>query len=187
MSDTRSRDLCYADAVGMPFAFAAAGRKHPCPLYRMEKMSNNISPVMTFLFPDKHYGNSVSAFVLVLRLFFGGLLMWHGIGKIANFDSLSASFYDPLGIGSRMSLLLAIFAEVICTAGIMAGAFYRLALLPVIFSMCIILFVVHRGDGFSTIELPLIFLVMFVMLFIAGAGRFSLDNIIAGQLRKTKA
>ena len=142
---------------------------------------------MSFLFPDRHYGNSASAFILVLRLFFGGLLMWHGINKIINFDSLSTTFFDPLGMGPRVSLLLAIFAEVICTAGIMAGAFYRLALLPVIFSMCIILFVVHRGDGFSTIELPLIYLVMFVLLFITGAGRFSLDNIIAEQLRKPKA
>ena len=41
---------------------------------------------------------------------------------------------------------------------------------------------VHRGGGFSTIELPLIFLVMFVLMFIAGAGRFSLDNIIVKQL-----
>ena len=64
----------------------------------------------------------------------------------------------------------------------MAGAFYRLALLPIIFSMCVILFAVHRGGGFSTLELPLIFLVMFVMMFIAGAGRFSLDNIIVKQL-----
>ncbi len=142
---------------------------------------------MSFLFPDRPYGKYESAFILVLRLFFGGLLMWHGISKIIGFESLSATFYDPLGIGPRMSLLLAIFAEVICAAGVMAGAFYRLALLPVIFSMCVILFVVHRGDGFSAIELPLIFLVMFVLLFIAGAGCFSLDNIVVRQLRRKTA
>ena len=121
----------------------------PAPLYHMKKVSNNMSPVVSFLFPDRVYDNSVSAFILVLRLFFGGLLMWHGISKIANFDSLSTAFFDPLGIGSRMSLLLAIFAEVICAAGVMAGAFYRLALLPIIFSMCVILFAVHRGGGRS--------------------------------------
>jgi len=148
----------------------------------MEKAYNNMTPVVSFLFPDRVYGNRVSAFILVLRLFFGGLLMWHGISKIADFDSLSTTFYDPLGIGSRMSLLLAIFAEVICAAGVMAGAFYRLALLPIIFSMCVIIFAVHRGDGFPAIELPLIFLVMFTLMFIAGAGRFSLDNIIVKQL-----
>lgn len=140
--------------------------------------------VVSFLFPDcGGYGKPASAFLLVLRLFFGGLLMWHGIAKIADFGSLAATFPDPLGMGSRISLVLAIFAEVICAAGVMAGAFYRLALIPIIFSMCVIVFVVHAGAGFQAVELPVIYLVMFALLFAAGPGRFALDSIVVGQFR----
>ena len=140
--------------------------------------------VISFLFPDcGACSKSASAFLLVLRLFFGGMLMWHGIVKIADFSSLTASFPDPLGFGSRVSLVLAIFAEVICAAGVMAGAFYRLALIPIVFSLCVILFAVHAGAGFPAVELPVIYLVMFVLLFISGPGRYSLDSIVAGRFR----
>lgn len=142
-----------------------------------------MSVVMSFLFPDcGNYSRSASAFLLMLRLFFGGMLMWHGVNKIIDFSSLAAVFPDPLGMGSRISLVLAIFAEVICAAGVMAGAFYWLALIPIIFSMCVILFVVHGAQDFAAKELPVIYLVMFTLLFISGAGRFSLDSIVVRHM-----
>ena len=45
-----------------------------------------------------------SWFLLALRLLFGGLLLMHGIMKIIDFDVLSVSFPDPIGIGSTYSL-----------------------------------------------------------------------------------
>ena len=65
---------------------------------------------------------------------------------------------------------------------VIAGAFFRLALLPLIFTMCVAMFVVHNGQSFAAKELAAIYLVIYVVLFIAGAGRYSLDNIIAVRL-----
>lgn len=138
--------------------------------------------MLRFLFPYKSYPASVNIMLVVLRLLFGGLLMWHGLAKIADFESLLGSFPDPLGIGTRMSLYLTIFAEVFCSVGVILGAFYRLALLPIIFAMAIALLVVHRGQPLAARELALVFEAMFVLLFIMGAGRYSLDNIIATLL-----
>ena len=138
--------------------------------------------MLRFLFPYKSYPASVNIMLVVLRLLFGGLLMWHGLTKIADFESLLGSFPDPLGIGTRMSLYLTIFAEVFCSVGVIWGAFYRLALLPIIFAMAIALLVVHRGQPLAARELALVFEAMFVLLFIMGAGRYSLDNIIATLL-----
>lgn len=140
--------------------------------------------VMSFLFPYKPYPTMVSAFLLVLRLFFGGLIMWHGIGKIVHFDVLSSSFPDPMAIGHRFSLVLAIFAEAFCGLAVVAGAFYRLALIPLIFSMAIALLWVHHGQAFAHKELALIYLVMFVVLYVMGAGGFSLDDLIARRLHQ---
>ena len=138
--------------------------------------------VLSFLFPYNNYSAMMSAMILVLRLLFGGLMLWHGITKIENFEGLVAVFPNPLGLGSRLSLCLAIFAEVFCSVAVIVGAFFRLALVPLIFTMCVAMFVVHNGQAFAAKELALIFLVIYVMLMLVGAGRYSLDNIIAVRL-----
>ena len=143
--------------------------------------------IFTFLFPYKSYPVAVSAFLLLLRLLFGGLIMWHGITKIINFDALALSFPDPLVFGHKTSLVLAIFAEAFCGVAIVAGAFYRLALIPPIFAMAMALFVVHNGDKFAMKELAFIYLIMFVLFYIMGAGGFSLDDVVAQHLHRDKA
>lgn len=138
--------------------------------------------MLRFLFPYKVYPKSVSLMLLCLRVLFGGLMMWHGILKIENFVSLVENFPNPIGLGSRMSLYLAIFAEVICSAAVIVGAFYRLALIPLVITMCVAMVVVHNGQSFAAKELALIFLVMYILLFLMGAGRYSLDNMISVQM-----
>ena len=140
--------------------------------------------MLRFLFPYKVYPRSVDAMLMILRLLFGGLMMWHGMSKIDNFSVLVENFPNPIGLGSRMSLYLAIFAEVICSAAVIVGAFYRLALIPLVFTMCVAMVMVHNGQSFAPKELALIFLVVFVLLFIMGAGRYSLDNMISVQLHE---
>ncbi len=138
--------------------------------------------MLRFLFPYKVYPKSVSLMLLCLRVLFGGLMMWHGILKIENFVSLVDNFPNPIGLGSRFSLYLAIFAEVICSAAVIVGAFYRLALIPLICTMGVAMIMVHNGQSFAAKELALIFLVMYILLFLMGAGRYSLDNMISVQM-----
>ena len=52
--------------------------------------------------------------------------------------------------------------------------------------MCVAMFIVHNGQSFAAKELAVIFLVIFVVLIFVGAGRFSLDNIIAARLYKER-
>ena len=105
--------------------------------------------MLRFLFPYKVYPKSVSLMLLCLRVLFGGLMMWHGILKIENFVSLVDNFPNPIGLGSRFSLYLAIFAEVICSAAVIVGAFYRLALIPLICTMGVAMIIVHNGQSFA--------------------------------------
>ena len=67
-----------------------------------------------FLFPSKPDGAATSAILLIVRIIFGMLLMNHGIEKWSNYQELSAVFPDPLGVGSPLSLGLAIFGELAC-------------------------------------------------------------------------
>ena len=149
---------------------------------RMLQFEGKSEVMLRFLFPYRVYPRSVDAMLLALRLLFGGLMVWHGVSKIENFTSLVANFPNPIGLGSRLSLYLAIFSEVICSVAVIVGAFYRLALIPLIFTMGVAMIVVHNGQSFAAKELALIFLVIFVLLFLMGAGRYSLDNMISVQI-----
>lgn len=133
----------------------------------------------TFLFPSKPNDTGISLLLLVVRVIFGLLLLSHGMQKWTNFSELATQFPDPLGLGSEISLGLAIFAEVFCSIGFIFGVLYRLALIPMIFTMCIAFFVIHGQDPFQVKELAFVYLVVFVIMFIAGAGKFSIDRYLA--------
>lgn len=127
-----------------------------------------MNAILRFLFPAAPSGAGASWLLLAARIVFGTLLMTHGIAKWHDFDSLSASFPDPLGVGSPVSLSLAIFGEVVCSLGFITGTLYRLALLPMIFTMCIAFFSVHSGDPFAVREMAMLYLAAFVLLWFAG-------------------
>jgi len=140
--------------------------------------------IYRFLFPTKHYDASASWLLLAARVVFGLMLLSHGIDKWRHFGDLAAGFPDPIGLGGRVALVLAIFAEGVCSAGIIVGAFFRLTLIPPIVMLCVALLVVHGGDAFTAKELAAAYLAVFVLLFLAGPGRFALDRPIAERLRR---
>lgn len=141
-----------------------------------------MSAILKFLFPAKSCPVKASAILLASRMIFGGLLLSHGIAKWSNFDTMSTMFPDPLGIGSAASLVLAIFGEVICSLGFITGTLYRLALIPMIFTMCVAFFVIHGADPFAVKELALVHLAIFVLMYIAGPGNYSVDRLIAKKI-----
>lgn len=142
--------------------------------------------IINFLFPTKSNETKVSLFLLALRLLFGVLLMNHGIQKWSNFEELSLSFPDPLGVGSTLSLVMAIFGEVVCSVAFIIGFFYRLAMIPMTVTMIVAFFVIHANDAFGAKELAFIYLVVFVLMYIVGAGRFSVDYIIGSALHRRR-
>lgn len=143
--------------------------------------------IYNFLFPTKPNATKVSLFLLATRIIFGVLLMSHGLQKLSNFHELSTAFPDPLGVGSSVSLSLAIFGELICPLGFIAGLLYRLAMIPMIFTMSVAFFVIHANDVFAVKELAFVYLVVFILMYIAGPGKFSIDHIIGNELLRRKA
>lgn len=135
-----------------------------------------------FLFPVKPDGTFISVILLIVRVVFGVMLMNHGIDKWANYQELSAVFPDPLGIGSPLSLGLAIFGELACSMAFIIGFLYRLAMIPMIFTMCVAFFIVHADDPFAVKELAFVYLVVFVLMYIVGPGKFAVDRWIYKSL-----
>lgn len=134
--------------------------------------------IKRFLFPQMPDQTQASWLLLAARIVFGALLMSHGTDKWMSTENASLSFPDPLGIGSMLSFSLVIFAEILCSAGFILGALYRLCLIPMIFTMCMAFFVIHADDPFVIKELAFIYLVVFVLMFLYGPGKFSIDSAI---------
>ncbi len=135
-----------------------------------------------FFFPQDYPGPAYSRFLLGVRLLFGILFITHGYAKLMDYEALASVFPDPLGMGASLSLTLVILTEVFCTMAFISGILFRLSLLPMIFAMGVAFFSWHAGamqDG----ELSFIYFVVFLMMFVAGPGRYSLDNLI-GILRE---
>lgn len=131
-------------------------------------------------------GNCQDVAVLFLRLFVGAMMLTHGWAKLSAFPVLSHTFPDPLGIGSMMSLILILFAEVGCSLLLILGLLTRLATLPLLFGMSIAILITHGADPFSARELPILYMGMYVVLLFTGGGRFSLDATIRYQLKFTR-
>lgn len=126
--------------------------------------------------------------MLILRLVFGGfMLVGHGWGKLMNFEAIveSGRFLDFMGLGSRVSLGLAVFAEVVCAGLVALGLFTRASLVPLIITMVVAAFIAHGADPFfmpqpidRSKEPALLFLAAYAALFVAGPGKLSLDALI---------
>jgi putative oxidoreductase len=139
-----------------------------------------------FLFPAKPDGAFASSVLLVARVIFGLLLFSHGVQKLMNFQEMSAVFPDPLGVGSAISLSLAIFGEMLCSLAFIFGILYRLSMIPMMFTMCVAFFVIHGNDPFSVKELPLVYLVVFILMYIVGPGKYSVDRWLSKLLCRSK-
>ena len=139
-----------------------------------------------FLFPRHFRGKGVSFFILVLRVFFGVMFFTHGLDKMMNFSELSETYPSVLGFGSYMTLMVTIFCEFCCSLFLIAGLLIRVMVLPMIVAMAVAFFDVH--DGFLPEgELALIYMVVFIILYIVGPGRYSLDYLIDTRVNKEKS
>lgn len=59
-------------------------------------------------------------------------------------------------------------------------------MIPMIFTMGIAFFVIHANDAFAMKELALVYLIVFILMYISGPGKYSVDYMIGRQLRNKR-
>lgn len=141
--------------------------------------------------------------LLILRIAFGGYLLTHGHGKLQMvLDGKFDSFGDPIGLGTGASLVLVMIAEFFCALLVLFGLGTRVAAIPPVIAMAVAAFVAHGGDPWTMGEAAarfmsgesrswaskqpaLMFLAAFLALSFTGAGKFSIDHLIASRWRRT--
>ncbi len=115
--------------------------------------------------------------LLFLRLTFAGnMMIAHGVPKLLNFSNISSSFPDPLGVGSKISLSLAIFSELFCSLMIIFGIKTRIAAIPIIVTMLVASFIINAGGPWTKQEFPLVYAYGFLSILFLGPGKYAVDK-----------
>jgi len=115
--------------------------------------------------------------LLFLRISGALFLLWvHGLPKLLNYSEQLQLIEDPFHLGANITLLLAIFAEVLCPLLIIAGVLVRLACLPILAVLLIALLVVHPEWTLFEAQFGWLLLIIFTTLLISGPGRLVLGQ-----------
>lgn len=126
----------------------------------------------------------VDIILLIVRVFIGFAMLSHGFPKLQMLlDGGEIKFFNFLGLGPMISLILTVATEFACSILLILGLFTRISLGFLIFTMIIACFVVHGADGFDKKELSLIYLSVYLLLMAYGAGKFSVDHMIEKRKR----
>lgn len=152
-----------------------------------------------FLINGKNYRQVAPLF---LRLAIGFGFMAHGWAKLsrgpAGFAKLLTVLHVPF---PNVMAWLSIATEVIGGAAIFIGALVSLAAIPLICTMLVAMFTIHIHYGYSAVktigltpqgplfgppgyEINLLYIAGLIALIISGAGRFSLDAVLAKKHKK---
>lgn len=130
--------------------------------------------------------NAINFWLLIARVAIGACMLRHGIPKLEMLMSGHVKFADPFGIGATASLALTVFAECGCSVLLILGLATRFATIPLIITMLVAIFYDHAADPFAKKELAVLYLLFFIGFLIAGAGKFSVDHLIAGKSKSRK-
>ena len=122
--------------------------------------------------------------LFLARLFVGFAMLTHGFPKLQQLiGGKTADFYDFLGMGTTVSLILAVFAEFVCSIFIILGLFTRLAAGFLLITMFIAAFMVHGADPFADREMSLLYATIYLLIVAIGAGKISVDYMIEKRKR----
>lgn len=130
----------------------------------------------------KPRGIYINIVLLIARLGSAGLMLTHGWPKLQKLMAGGEiKFADPLGIGATASLVLVVFAEVVCAVLVGVGFKTRLATIPLIATMLTAGLVHHNLDPIGIKEKSFLFLIIYLFLLVKGGGKISLDYLVFGR------
>lgn len=112
----------------------------------------------------------------LLRIVPSAFMLTHGLPKFQKLISGNTEFANPLGIGQAPSLFLTVIGEFICPILLIIGFKTRWAAIPSAITMFVAAFVVHGSDPFGKKELALLYFIIFLVVFLLGPGKYSIDR-----------
>ena len=115
--------------------------------------------------------------LLFLRISGALLVLYvHGLPKLLHWQSEMQHIDDPLHLGSGVTLLCALFAEIVCPLLVMLGLWTRLACLPFLFLLLVSMLIVHSDWSVEQGQFGWLLMMVFATIALSGPGKFALRN-----------
>lgn len=107
--------------------------------------------------------------VLYLRLFVGGMMLFHNIGKIQNYNEIITSYPSLLYINNAATFVIIAAVEVALSVLIIMGIWVRMAALVMVLGILLI----FAWGGFGAGAVAFLWLGIYVFLVISGGGSYA--------------
>jgi putative oxidoreductase len=133
---------------------------------------------MRKLLSTNYSAGAFNTAMLLLRIVAGGLMLKHGYDKMVHFEETASHMMNFMGIGSKATTALLIFAEFFCSLLVIIGLFTRLACIPLIIAMTVALVKAHNADFLGEGQMAALYLLCFTVLLFTGPGKVSVDSMI---------
>ena len=117
--------------------------------------------------------------LLLVRIALGATMIYaHGWNKLINFDTKFHSFPDVIGIGNEASYILVTYFETIGALALILGLYTRFHALGLTIVMFVGFVFAHNMNlvGGNSGEKACIYGIGLLLLFLNGAGKYSLDR-----------
>ena len=133
---------------------------------------------------------NLSLGIFFIRVILGILMAFLGYEKLIHFNEMAASDFwaknvSFLGMSGKVSLGLTVFAEFFCSLLLIVGLLTRLALIPLTICMSYIVVkiinfnILESSEHGTNVNTAFVYLIIYVGLFLTGAGKFSIDYLLS--------
>lgn len=158
--------------------------------------------IMGFFNPVNKAYNSWGPFIL--RIIVGIGFLVHGYAKLSKGPEGFTKLLHLVGVPApQVMAWLAIISEFVGGIALILGAFVSIVSIPLIITMLTALITIHYKFGYSSIktigldengpkfgppgyEINLLYIGALIMLIFIGAGKVSIDSMIAGHRKKVR-
>ena len=130
-----------------------------------------------------HTGADANAGLLILRVFIGAALLTHGWGKMFGGLEQFTGFVASLGVPApQVMAFLAAFAESFGAILLAVGLLTRPAAFLIVCTMAVAIGGAHKGQPFAVQEAAWLYFFPALLFLLKGAGKWSLDWILAKKV-----
>ena len=122
--------------------------------------------------------------ILFLRLFIGGVMLLHIVGKMQAYDNILLTYHRILGLDAATSFAVITILEGLFAAMIILGVATRFAsaMMLIVVAMSIAEALLNDTPDVATAKLNFVYMGIYITLLISGGGRYAFN--VPNLLRK---
>lgn len=130
----------------------------------------------------QHHRSDVA--ILFLRLFIGGVMLLHIVGKMQSYDNILLTYHRILGLDAATSFAVITIFEGLFAAMIILGVATRFAsaMMLIVVAMSIAEALLNEMPNVAMAKLNFVYMGIYITLLISGGGRYAFN--VPNLLRK---